>query len=133
MQITLGKITGLKRDWTGAFVTAWRIIFADACVSHLARMRSDHGPILIKLQPDSRRVRFNTPFRFHVMWMERGDFKDFVHNTVNTWSNTPGNVMNKTQVVATSLSDWYRSVFGNIFKQKKEAVGQNLWNPKEFG
>ncbi|XP_062019317.1 uncharacterized protein LOC133735883 [Rosa rugosa] len=52
----------------------WRILFADACVVHLARMKSDHCPILVKLCPDARRVRKNPPFRFQAMWMQHDNY-----------------------------------------------------------
>lgn len=91
----------------------WRVLFPDACVIHLARLQSDHCPILIRLRPDKRFTRINTPFRFQAMWMEHENYKEFVDSS---WNGYIGNVIDKTKTLATDLSQWNKEVFGNIFQ-----------------
>ncbi|XP_062028604.1 uncharacterized protein LOC133744523 [Rosa rugosa] len=94
----------------------WRLLFPDACIMHLARMKSDHCPILVKLNHSSRVIRRNSPFRFHAMWMQHDSYLDMVNGT---WTNCPGDLQAKTTTLAKSLRIWNKEVFGNIFKQKR--------------
>ncbi|XP_062014121.1 uncharacterized protein LOC133730577 [Rosa rugosa] len=91
----------------------WRLLFPDACIMHLARMKSDHCPILVKLNHNSRTTRRNSPFRFHAMWMQHESYMDMVNGT---WNNCSGDLQVKTTTLAHSLSIWNKEVFGNIFK-----------------
>ncbi|XP_024199454.1 uncharacterized protein LOC112202681 [Rosa chinensis] len=94
----------------------WRLLFPDACIMHLARMKSDHCPILVKHNHSSRTTRRNSPFRFHAMWMQHESYMDMVNET---WNNCSGDLQVKTTTLAHSLSIWNKEVFGNIFKQKR--------------
>ena len=55
----------------------WRAFFTEAYVTHLARINSDHCPLLLKLNPDSRQG-FNRPFRFQSVWLSHKDFSAVV-------------------------------------------------------
>ncbi len=83
---------------------------------HLARMKSDHCSILVKFHPSSRGPRKNLPFRFQAMWLNHEKFLDMVSEQ---WNNYHGDLLFKTSRVASTLVDWNKNVFGNIFKQKR--------------
>lgn len=92
----------------------WRILFADAKLMHLAKMKSAHCPLLIRLKPISTHNRVNPPFRFHAMWMQHSNYMDFV---TSVWNKSEGNMLYKTKVLASSLNAWNKEVFGSIFHQ----------------
>ncbi|XP_019166877.1 PREDICTED: uncharacterized protein LOC109162645 [Ipomoea nil] len=94
--------------------TAWRNNFPGACITHLARLASDHAPLL--LQVGQQRQRLSTvPFSFQAAWLTRTD----VHEVVGrAWNSTRGFVDN-TRVLAEDLAKWNKESFGNVFKQKK--------------
>ncbi|KAL6141497.1 hypothetical protein ACLB2K_059785 [Fragaria x ananassa] len=94
----------------------WTILFPDACLIHLARMKSDHCPILVKLFPSIRGSKKNSPFRFQAKWLNHENYSDMVSET---WNNCSGDLLSKTSNLANSLIDWNKNVFGNIFKQKR--------------
>ena len=101
--------------------SAWRIKFPDAYVTHLARMNSDHCPILIRLSSSYKGPRLNTPFRFQAMWMNHDNYADMISDF---WENNGGDILTKTGNLAKSLAIWNRNVFGNIFKQKKSLLAR---------
>ncbi|XP_061999129.1 uncharacterized protein LOC133716433 [Rosa rugosa] len=108
----------------------WRVLYPDACLVHLARMKSDHCPILLRLKPDSRHTRINTPFRFQAMWLQHHNFCNVV---TDTWNGTTGNAIEKTKSPATTLSDCNRDVFGNIFRRKRRLLARICGIQKNLG
>ena len=64
----------LDRCWVNP---DWRAFFTKAYVTHLARINSDHCPLLLKLNPDLRQG-FNRPFRFQSVWLSHKDFSAVV-------------------------------------------------------
>lgn len=70
----------------------WRLLFPEAKVFHLARMSSDHCPLLIKLFPHAQVSRTNPPFRFHSMWMQHEIYNDLISTT---WNSASGDFLVK--------------------------------------
>ncbi|XP_024190144.1 uncharacterized protein LOC112194121 [Rosa chinensis] len=101
--------------------TDWRLLFAEARVIHLAKTKSDHCPLLLRLQPHVQNCRINPPFRFHSMWMQHEEYKGFV---TTAWNNTVGNLLDKTNLLASELNTWNKDVFGNIFKKKRRLLAR---------
>lgn len=99
----------------------WRILFAEAKVFHLARMSSDHCPLLIKIAPHYSTNKTNPPFRFQAMWMQHNSFGDVVSTT---WNNSHGDALAKSSVLASTLKSWNRDTFGNIFHQKRRLLAR---------
>lgn len=71
----------------------WRIFFLEAKVIHLARMLSNHCPLLIKLLPHGSSFRLNRPFQFHTMWMQHATYEELISNS---WSTATGDIISKT-------------------------------------
>ncbi|KAK9911968.1 hypothetical protein M0R45_035845 [Rubus argutus] len=70
-----------------AFCTCeWRSCFPEAFIRHLAKMKSDHCPLLLQLQSNNTVNRAATPFRFQAMWMTHNEFAPYVDNTWKTSS-----------------------------------------------
>lgn len=99
----------------------WRLLFADAKVLHLARMSSDHCPLLVKLFPHNHATRSNPPFCFHNMWMQHNSYNELISNT---WNSLQGNVFSNSSCLASVLNSWNKDVFGNIFHQKKRLLAR---------
>lgn len=99
----------------------WRLLFAEAKVFHLARMSSDHCPLLIKLLPQVLLPKTNPPFRFHAMWMQHNSYGDLVSDN---WNSSIGDVMSKSADLAITLRSWNKTTFGNIFYQKKQLLAR---------
>ena len=93
--------------------SVWRLLFAEAVVTHMPRTFSDHCPMLIKLCKSSAN-HLNKSFRFQIMWLLHPDFLRVVQQA---WS--------KDRFLQTSTSDfidrakkWNVEVLG-IFLQKR--------------
>ncbi|XP_062006018.1 uncharacterized protein LOC133723218 [Rosa rugosa] len=108
----------------------WRILFPDACVVHLARMKSDHCPILVKLNHCRSLIRRNSPFRFQAMWMQHDNYMDMVKET---WNSCAGDLFSETATLARSLNTWNKEIFGNIFKQKRILLARICGIQKSLG
>src|SRR5436190_2361817 len=61
----------------------WRIKFPEASLQHLARISSDHRPILLKFSTfDPNKA--NRPFRFQQMWLTHRGFFFFMKDNWTT-------------------------------------------------
>lgn len=109
----------LGRGWIDVSAMATGESFPEAKVVHLPKFRSDHCPVLVKLQPTISNTRINPPFRFQAMWMHHAEYADFVKQS---WKNSGTSLLNTTSIIATELNDWNKNVFGNIFKQKRRLL-----------
>lgn len=56
----------------------WRMRLQEAVVAHLPPFKSDHHPLLIKLESESRTNRRRRPFRFIASWIIHSDFNRFM-------------------------------------------------------
>ncbi|WCJ29423.1 LINE-1 retrotransposable element ORF2 protein [Euphorbia peplus] len=94
--------------------TAWRLLYPEAFVRHLPRNKSDHVPLLIKLNNNSSPPAAS-PFRFQAAWLTHPDF----HNVISpTWSPGKG-LMEGLGELSSTLRDWNIQVFGNVFYRKR--------------
>lgn len=57
----------LSRHDRGLCNHQWRLIFPEACITHLARAKSDHCPLLLQLDPSAQPQAHLKPFRFETM------------------------------------------------------------------
>ena len=84
----------LDRCWANP---SWKNSFPEANVTHLARVNSDHCPLLLNLYPNLV-TNSNRPFRFHPMWLSHKDFPAIVRDS---WEgreeDLPGAVTRFTQ------------------------------------
>ncbi|XP_019153844.1 PREDICTED: uncharacterized protein LOC109150389 [Ipomoea nil] len=99
----------------------WRARFPDAAVSHLARLASDHAPILLKLDGGRSRNYSNmSPFLFQAAWLRHPDLQEVVHDTWNGGLDLRSNLHG----LASTLSGWNRTVFGNIHFRKNSLLAR---------
>ncbi|XP_040372858.1 uncharacterized protein LOC112194030 [Rosa chinensis] len=110
----------IKERLDRAFCTCdWRSYFPEAFIRHLAKMKSDHCPILLQLHSNNSVNRAAIPFRFQAMWMTHNDFAPYVDNT---WKNSHGSFVEKTQALSHALLDWNHNTFGNVFKKRDNCL-----------
>ena len=67
----------LDRVWANP---NWKSYFPKANVTHLARVSSDHYPLLLNLCPNLTNTS-NRPFRFQPMWLSHNDFPAIVRES----------------------------------------------------
>ncbi|XP_028782609.1 uncharacterized protein LOC114738708 [Neltuma alba] len=92
----------------------WFETFIDASVLHLPKLKSDHCPLLVKMNRQRRSRGKTNHFRFFAPWVTHEGFNDVVKNawrSSNSWEANVGNF--KEDVL-----EWNRSVFGNINRRK---------------
>ncbi|XP_016195052.1 uncharacterized protein LOC107636029 [Arachis ipaensis] len=95
----------------------WRIKFHEARVEVLARVKSDHHPLLISMKPKDNLAN-NKPFRFEAMWSRHPDFKQFVESH---WSGAQ-HWGRSLSALAENLMVWNKEVFGHIGRQKRSLM-----------
>lgn len=97
----------------------WVDELGDTTVQHLARVSSDHAPLLITIRtPEVNRPKY---FKFLDFWIEHEDFKGVV---AEAWQEkVVGNAMwilhQKLKKVCQKLSCWSRQAFGDIYEEPK--------------
>ena len=87
-------------------------------VKHLARINSDHCPLLLSL--DSPPFRNGVkPFRFQPIWLSQEEFPSVVREV---WEGNHHSVCNEICEFTNKANVWNREVFGNNFWKKKNHV-----------
>ncbi|KAL8141079.1 hypothetical protein V2J09_007100 [Rumex salicifolius] len=100
----------------------WRILFEDAAVRHLARLGSDHAPILINTGGFSDDYLRHRPFRFQAAWLLYNKFQQFLVQNWNKELHLSASLAN----LSVQLSAWNRKVFVNMFRRRNR-----LWRRLE--
>ena len=100
-------------------------------VSHLARGRSDHAPLLICCQNGNPSKR---SFKFLNVWWHHTGFRDVVQKSWEKLAEGEGmtRFYNKLRAVKGGLQVWNVQVFGNIFSKVKAAEAVMKQREKEF-
>ena len=88
-------------------------------MTHLPRIFSDHCPILLELTRPLPTAT-DKPFRFHTMWLHHPDFPNVVRKT---WEPNL-NLQTAIKSFMDNAKQWNKSVFGNIFAQKKRVLAR---------
>lgn len=91
----------------------WGNLYPEASIQHLARIHSNHCPILLNLDCLPT-YRLTKPFKFQPMWMSHPLFSKLVKDFWEEDSHLNGNVDYLTKEVMA----WNKDVFGNIFQRK---------------
>ncbi|CAL1354334.1 unnamed protein product [Linum trigynum] len=100
--------------------TLWNSTFPDTTVQHLPRLSSDHHPILTSIGSQGVNVSFDRPFRFEAAWLSNNDFDTQVADGWDQQASLPVAL----EKLATSLSQWSKSTFGNIFHKKRRLLSR---------
>ncbi|XP_016195762.1 uncharacterized protein LOC107636788 [Arachis ipaensis] len=95
---------------------AWCFRFSESYVENLARIHSDHCPIMVRCQGNDRRVGVK-PFRFQVAWSYHPSFSSVVRGA---WDKGRPNPIRCLSQVRDDVLAFNQDVFGNIFKRKRE-------------
>ena len=93
----------------------WKSSFPEANVTHLARVNSDHCPVLLNLCPNLTNTS-NRPFRFQPMWLSHNDFPAIVREF---WAGMEDDLAGAVTRFTHKTQIWNKEVFGNIFVSKR--------------
>ncbi|KAL4638398.1 hypothetical protein ACB092_03G143700 [Castanea dentata] len=107
----------LDRCWANP---AWKAFFVEANVTHLARVNSDHCPLLLNLKPVESEHQ-NRPFRFQSIWLSHSDFPNIVRDA---WEGQGVRLADATSDFVNKAKIWNREVFGNVFAKKKRIMAR---------
>ncbi|XP_050222224.1 uncharacterized protein LOC126672322 [Mercurialis annua] len=94
----------------------WSTKFPNVAVHHLARISSDHRPVLINLYNQRINVSTQNSFLFLAAWLTHKDFNQVVHNCWKIDLSFKENMLHFTN----NIKDWNANTFGNIFLAKKK-------------
>ena len=103
----------LDRYWVNP---GWKELYPKANVTYLARVNSDHCPLLLSLYPPLGPI-VDRPFRFQTFWLSHNDFSTVVRGA---WAGREWNLVEAITNFTTKAQRWNREVFGNIFVRKKK-------------
>ncbi|KAF7831717.1 ribonuclease H [Senna tora] len=122
--------SGNKFTWKGGDVEVkldrvianleWRRRFGDASVTHLAKLKSDHTPLWIRMGRVGNCNLNSRPFRFLAACLIHEDFERLMGvawKRSESWSNTISEFTN-------ALNDWNMNVFWNIFSWKRRLLAR---------
>lgn len=87
----------------------------------MARIKSDHCPVLICMNSGQIPRNDRKPFRFEAMWLNHSDFEDF---TKSHWPTDDTPISSKVASFTKSIKQWNIDVFGNIFRRKKRLIAR---------
>ncbi|CAN1126970.1 hypothetical protein LINPERHAP2_LOCUS3738 [Linum perenne] len=93
----------------------WLALFSDSFVVHLERLKSDHRPILVRLDHPDRYLCKPRLFHFNAAWFGHGNFPDFLDQS---WKLGRDLCLSLQDFQDRCIS-WNANVFGHIFKRKR--------------
>ncbi|XP_072058140.1 uncharacterized protein [Arachis hypogaea] len=99
----------------------WRLLFPEAYNEVLARLHSDHCPLLIRCKKEGTAKKGNRPFRFQAAWLTHPLFRDVVHTA---WSKGAPDVIKSLLEVQKDALNFNKEIFGNVFIKKRELERQ---------
>jgi hypothetical protein len=103
--------------------TAWRELFVEMRVQHLTSPVSDHCPVLVQLEQETRTPP-RPPWRqYEIMWERESGLAERVENArtkVGTKTNL-GDIMRGLDDVMSTLKGWSKKKFGNVLKEVQKA------------
>jgi exonuclease III len=102
---------------------AWINMFEGAKVIHLAKLSSDHCPLMLEFLQVLERVQRHRVFRFEAMWVKDEQSKDVVQQawSLDTAEGSPMfQVFEKLKHCRVSLIAWSKERFGKLASRIKE-------------
>ena len=109
----------LDRCWVNP---GWKDFYPEANVTHLAKVNSDHCPLLLNLNPLLGSTS-NRPFKFQTIWLSHNEFPAIVRDA---WAAKEGNLDGAISNFTTKAQRWNKEVFGNVFIRKKQIMARLL-------
>ncbi|XP_021751245.1 uncharacterized protein LOC110716900 [Chenopodium quinoa] len=95
--------------------TGWCELFPKAGVRHLARITSDHSPIILDTMPQRNEKKKKHMFRFEAMWLANDECKLVVRDAWTMGVNRP--IHERVSVCAASLKAWAFKTYGDRKKR----------------
>lgn len=99
--------------------SSWRVKFPEAYVKVLARIKSDHHPLLLYTGLKGSDTR-KSMFRFEAAWLTHPNFRSFMNITWKDnvdWESQKSNFTNACKI-------WNCDVFGDIFARKRRLLNR---------
>ncbi|XP_028758817.1 uncharacterized protein LOC114717788 [Neltuma alba] len=98
----------------------WHTLFPQASVAHLPFYKSDHRPMLLRIDGGTTNETPQRPFRFIASWVLHDDFGNMVRNK---WDETLPWNDNLAQFTS-ACKHWNRNVFGHIEGRKQKLLSR---------
>ena len=98
----------------------WKSCFPEAFVKHLARINSDHCPLLLALDNPPIRIG-ERPFWFQPIWLSHTSFPPIVRDA---WEGNQQNIRSAIITFTLKARNWNKEEFGNIFWKKRNLVAR---------
>ncbi|CAL1371624.1 unnamed protein product [Linum trigynum] len=99
----------------------WNKVFPNTTVVHLARLSSDHNPILTTVPTQGATHPSSKHFNFEAAWLTHADFQKFLNDN---WNGQNLNLPSALQEFSDRLQSWSKLVFGSVFQRKKRLVAR---------
>ncbi|CAJ2647159.1 unnamed protein product [Trifolium pratense] len=113
---SLGTVRAVEERLDRALATEnWHILFPNAIVENLPAPASDHYPILLVREPDSRLQRGQSRFKFENAWLVDPECSIFVKQQWSTYGSQ--GITQKLNCCAKDLSQWSKTHFHNIRRE----------------
>ncbi|XP_047949108.1 uncharacterized protein LOC125194937 [Salvia hispanica] len=95
----------------------WSTYFAISRVTHLPRICSDRGPILMRCKLSDEPRRWGSHFRFQNMWIRHQGFQQLVRESWSEETEASGllQLVTKLKRLKAVLKRWNRESFGKLF------------------
>ncbi|KAL7258268.1 hypothetical protein ACSBR1_004400 [Camellia fascicularis] len=95
--------------------------WANTFVCNLPRTYSDHSPLLLHTQGTNPSIPPSNLFKFQAAWLSHEDFSAIVDNN---WPRQSNNLLGNLDYMTSTLQDWNKNIFGNIFRHKRWLLGR---------
>ena len=92
--------------------------FPEASAVHLPKFKSDHCPILLRMEGGRIKIRRRKEFRFFAPWVTHDDFNEVVKRSWVESRNWHENVMS----FVGNVQEWNKEVFGNVNQRKRSLL-----------
>ncbi|KAL0004584.1 hypothetical protein SO802_012145 [Lithocarpus litseifolius] len=96
--------------------------YPEANVTHLAKVNSDHCPLLLNLNPNMGSAS-NRPFKFQSIWLSHNDFPTIVREA---WIGKEADLAGAITGFMVKAQRWNKEVFGNVFNRKKQIMARSM-------
>ncbi|PNX77146.1 endonuclease/exonuclease/phosphatase family protein, partial [Trifolium pratense] len=91
---------------------AWSQLFPNVILENLAAPASDHYPILLVRQPESRGRGFQSRFKFENAWLVDPEFRDYVRDRWSSYGDQA--ISQKLNMCALDLTFWNKNHFQRL-------------------
>lgn len=102
----------------------WRLRFQEAYVQLLSLLKSDHRPLLLCLDWETRWNLRRRPFRFEASSIMHSDFPEFIRSH---WDSNDCVWNDRLFQLQSDLRKWNKEVFGCIKSRKKMLIRRLEW------